>query len=163
MPPSDSPALYGIIDTARDERLLPAIRALAPDARCLFDDPVDPALAEAAPWVVPMAPGDRFMAWWRQHGIGQAWGIAATATADMPTFRRHLKKCLRAQLPGGSVVYFRFYDPRVLRVFLPTADAEQLRQIFGPIQTLFIESEDGHPVRSLRIGPDGTLTDTAPA
>ena len=86
----------------------------------------------------------------------------ATADADLPTFRRHLKKCLRAQLPGGRVVYFRFYDPRVLRVFLDTADKDQLRELFGQIQTIYIESEDGHSVRAMRRGPDGLLEPVTP-
>ncbi len=154
--------LYGIIDAARDPNLLPTLRALAPQARCLFDDPLDPSLAAAAPWVVPLPPSDRFLAWWREQGIGQSWGIAATTDADLLSFRRHLKKCLRAQLPGGRVVYFRFYDPRVLRVFLDTADKDQLRELFGPIQTIYLESETGHPVRVVRRGADGLL-ETVPA
>ncbi len=149
--------LYGILDAARDPALLPHLRTLAPQARCLFDDPLDPDLAQAAPWVVALTPQDPFLAWWRENGLGQAWGIAATSDADLTSFRRHLKKCLRAQLPGGRVVYFRFYDPRVLRTFLPIAEPDQLKALFGPIQTLYVESEEGSPVTSYRLGPDGRL------
>jgi len=42
----------------------------------------------------------------------------------------------------GEQLYFRFYDPRVLRVFLPTCDERQLRDFFGPIDYFLCESEE---------------------
>jgi len=45
----------------------------------------------------------------------------------------------------GKDMYFRFYDPRVLRVFLPTCTPEELSDFFGPIAGFLIESaERGH-------------------
>jgi len=38
-------------------------------------------------------------------------------------------------------VYFRFYDPRVMRVFLPTCTPEDTTQFFGPIQNYLVEDE----------------------
>jgi hypothetical protein len=43
----------------------------------------------------------------------------------------------------GKMLYFRFYDPRVLRIFLPTCDAMQLRELFGDaIDSFILEDED---------------------
>ena len=39
-------------------------------------------------------------------------------------------------------MYFRYYDPRVLRVFLPTSNTEELTAIFGPVSCFLVESED---------------------
>ena len=39
-------------------------------------------------------------------------------------------------------VYFRYYDPRVFRVYLPTCNREELETIFGPAVKFFAESED---------------------
>ncbi len=39
-------------------------------------------------------------------------------------------------------VYFRFYDPSVLRMFFPLFDVQQLRAFFGPISTFIVEDED---------------------
>ena len=39
-------------------------------------------------------------------------------------------------------MYFRFYDPRVLRIFLPTCDAAQLKEFFGPVAHFICEDED---------------------
>jgi hypothetical protein len=42
----------------------------------------------------------------------------------------------------GEELYFRFYDPRVLRIFLPTCDREQLKDFFGPVDYYLCEDED---------------------
>ena len=48
----------------------------------------------------------------------------------------------------GKTLYFRFYDPRVLRMFLPTCAPEQLAEFFGPVESFYVEDED--PARALR-------------
>jgi hypothetical protein len=37
---------------------------------------------------------------------------------------------------------FRFYDPRVLRAYLPTCLAEELNIVFGPVRNFWMESRD---------------------
>jgi hypothetical protein len=42
----------------------------------------------------------------------------------------------------GNRLVFRYYDPRVLRVYLPTCTASELRRVFGPIECFWMESGD---------------------
>jgi hypothetical protein len=44
---------------------------------------------------------------------------------------------------NGVQHYFRFYDPRVLRVFLGVADRGQWTELSGQIRFVLMESEDG--------------------
>ncbi len=46
----------------------------------------------------------------------------------------------------GRILVFRFYDPRVLRAYLPTCTAEEIAQFFGPISHFAAESADGRQV-----------------
>ena len=56
--------------------------------------------------------------------------------------RHHLRHFLEVKLPDDTQVYFRFYDPRVLRVFLPTCTPDDTNQFFGPmIQNYLVEDE----------------------
>jgi hypothetical protein len=48
---------------------------------------------------------------------------------------------------------FRYYDPRVLRVYLPTCNAEELATVFGPIETFWTEGSD--PATLLEFHRDG--------
>jgi hypothetical protein len=55
------------------------------------------------------------------------------------------------KLPDGKQVYFRFYDPRVLRVYLPTCTVEEMRTFFGPIKCFLTEGDK--PEAALRFAP----------
>ena len=62
--------------------------------------------------------------------------------------RRHFRKYLMVEAEGDdSRLYFRFYDPRVLRVFLPTCPPESKQAFFGDVE------------RFLFSGPGGELVD----
>jgi hypothetical protein len=50
----------------------------------------------------------------------------------------------------GSSLYFRYYDPRVLRAYLPTCNAEELGNVFGPIEFFMSEQEDPGSVSRFR-------------
>jgi hypothetical protein len=39
----------------------------------------------------------------------------------------------------GTPMLFRYYDPRVLRVYLPTCNAEELKTVFGPVLRFVLE------------------------
>ena len=55
---------------------------------------------------------------------------------------RHFRRLLRVTGPGGKLLLFRYYDPRVLAAFLPTTDARQRAQIFGPLVRLVYEAAE---------------------
>jgi len=77
-----------------------------------------------------------------QRGWGKSWGVYLTSPSDLQEVRRHLRHFLQVKLPSGEQVYFRFYDPRVMRVFLPTCTPEDTTQFFGPIQNYLVEDEN---------------------
>ena len=57
---------------------------------------------------------------------------------------------------AGRKLYFRFYDPCVLRVFLPTGSSQQLLQMFGPIQQFIVDDHDLTKALLFSLG-DGVL------
>ena len=54
----------------------------------------------------------------------------------------HLCKFIRVRNEEGKVLYFRFYDPRVLAKFLPTCTTKELTNFFGKIENFIIETEN---------------------
>lgn len=100
------------------------------------------ALYEAlGPYLFRYEPGSRFGNWYLANGWGQAWGVQLMATQDLQTLQTHFRELIFAELKGTKV-FFRFYDPRVLRRFLPTCDAAQLVAFFGPVRFFLVEDED---------------------
>lgn len=53
--------------------------------------------------------------------------------------RLHFKKRLRVQTEAGRQPAFRYYDPRVLNIYLPTCTGQELRTFFGPVTRLLAE------------------------
>lgn len=71
--------------------------------------------------------------------------------------KNHFRKLNIAYLPGGKAVFFRYYDPRVLRMVLPRLESNQLDVVFGAFET-FIIPGDGHRLPRLFSRQAGKLT-----
>ena len=61
-----------------------------------------------------------------------------------------------------SESFLRFYDPRVLRVFLPTNDVEQANQFFGPIRRFLCEDDEGAACLLFHPGEGGVQLEKLP-
>jgi hypothetical protein len=60
----------------------------------------------------------------------------------MEKLRRHLRRLLLVKDTGGRRLVFRYYDPRVLRKYLPTCFPAELEEMFGPIERFWMEAEE---------------------
>ena len=135
-------SLYGLIDTARDECLYDLIAASAEHA-CLFAGWLELDVLRAAPQIVRLTEESRLLQVWANEGRGQSWGIQCTSTGSLIDVRRHFRHFLQAKLPDARTVLFRFYDPRVWRVYFPTCPEDQLRLWFAHVEEYSCESEEG--------------------
>ena len=79
-----------------------------------------------------------------------AWGVFVGARADLNELRTHLRRFLLLKGPEGKEFYFRFYDPRVLRVYLPSCRPSELEMFFGPVDAFLTEAEDPADVLEFR-------------
>jgi hypothetical protein len=43
--------------------------------------------------------------------------------------------------PDASPMLFRYYDPRVMRMFLPVCARDEMQEMFGPVARYVIEGE----------------------
>jgi hypothetical protein len=137
--------LYAVVDCAADPALSPHAERLAPDqACCLFEGTIDPDLNAVSPHVVELAAPDPLSRLWRTHGWGKSWGILISSRASLSAVRRRLRHFTLARLPDGTgPVLFRFWDPRVFRVFLPAVEPDDLRAWFTDIDAYIVEDESG--------------------
>jgi Domain of unknown function (DUF4123) len=82
-----------------------------------------------------------------REGWGRSWGMFLTSTQPLLEVRRHLRKLLMVKLEGfPERVYFRFYDPRVLREFLQVCTPEQRQVLFGSTLECFLFEGTGGEV-----------------
>lgn len=141
--PEAAGSVYGLVDGAQDERVHPLLTADGNDWRCLYGTDLPRALAVVAPYVVGLSSHHPFAGWFARYGRGHNWGVMLRSAAPIDELAEHFAGMIRARLPEGREVLFRFYDPRVLRAYLPTCTKEELDAAFGPVESFLIEQGDG--------------------
>jgi hypothetical protein len=138
----DFQPLFAILDAARDIRILALLLHHKEECQSLYEGAEGAELAQVAPYLVRLGKDSRLLDALVKEGWGKSWGVYLTSAGDLQEVRRHLRHFLQVKLPDGEQVYFRFYDPRVMRVFLPSCTAEETTQFFSPIKRYVVESEE---------------------
>jgi hypothetical protein len=132
-----------ILDAARDERIYKAVDRSYQEKCCLFAGNISPQLKAVAPYLVRFDKEDDLANFVLEKGWGNAWGIFFSSQASLETLRKHFRKFLRVTDEAGRKLLFRYYDPRVLTIYLPTCNNEELTTIFGPIDRFVVEGDEG--------------------
>ena len=154
--------VYAVLDGASVPGLVRKLWQTGADHFCLFPGLLEPDMAEVAPYVVELKGDAELTRWILSEGWGRHWGIFAVSPADLRTIRGHLRLLVEACDEEGKPMIFRYYDPRVFRIYMPTCDDDQCEEMFGPVTRYLLEDED--PAALLRYTlPDGALrTDNVP-
>jgi len=156
--------LYAVLDGASVPELPQMLWEHESKNVCLYRGELEPDIAEVAPYLVKLEYDHPFTKLVCEQGWGKHWGIFVITPAEinLRDLRQHFRKFLMVYDPDGKLIYFRYYDPRVLRVYLPTCNAEDIKIVFGPINCYMLEDED--PSALLRLSSDGgkILTEKVP-
>jgi len=150
--------LFALLDAARHDSIFPAVMGADCLMACLYRDVPD-ELARVAPYLVEIQPKSAFADWLFQRW-GDQWGILLATRARLDELYRHFRRFLIVKDPEGRRLYFRYYDPRVLRTYLPTCNAEELSSLFGPVERFIVE--DRNRATLLRFSLDGGALRTEP-
>lgn len=145
--------IWMIVDAARDRRIFGMLLdCFYSTHTCLFSGPLVSDLEVAAPYLIRLeydAPKTkRFVtqAW------GNEWGVFLKCDLGLGRLARHLRDLLVVRDPKGNSLLFRYYDPRVLRVYLPTCTRDELGTVFGGIECFWIEDAEAGTVLNARVG-----------
>ena len=133
--------LYAVLDAAREPEVLKVLIESREECRSLYEGPQGAQLSHFAPYIVRLPKESPLLETLVEKGWGNSWGVYLTCASELQEVRRHLRQFLEVQLPDSKQVYFRFYDPRVLRVFLPTCTADEVNKFFGPVSQYLMEDE----------------------
>jgi hypothetical protein len=132
---------YAILDAARDDKIYPALTEADTESLCLYLGDKAEELAAVAPYLLSLTQEDPFTRWLMNNGWGKNWGIFLRSSASLKELQRHFRKFLMVYDEKGTPLYFRYYDPRVLRVYLPTCNQAELQTLFGPVFRYCIEGK----------------------
>ena len=147
--------LFALLDGARTTRIRELLRESVDDHRSLYEGAQGDAIGEAAPYLVRLSKDGALLSHLVAEGWGQSWGVYLTSERPLVDVRRHLRRLLMVEAEGEPQrLYFRFYDPRVLRRFLPQSNVRQRAEMFGAVIGAFLmEGEQGDLVHAPALAP----------
>jgi hypothetical protein len=137
-----SQSVWSILDGARDRRVWNTLHVSSMRHTCLYRGPMAGGLEQVAPHLVQLDYRQRDSEDLIRAAWGNSWGIFFRCQSTLDVLRRHFWQFLSVQDASGCPLLFRYYDPRVLRVYLPTCRSNELRTVFGPVDCFCVEDED---------------------
>jgi hypothetical protein len=136
--------LFAVVDGSRGPRPLRLLREAVDEHRSLYEGVRGDALADAAPYLVAFRRDSALLERLVREGWGSRWAVFLACGRPFNEVRRHLRRFLVVEDDDtGEPYYFRFYDPRTLRVFLPSCTPRQRADFFGDVDAFFAEDERG--------------------
>jgi hypothetical protein len=136
--------VYALLDAARDDAIYQEIVNSDVENVCLYQGEKAVELATVAPYLIRLKRENSFTPWLLSNGWGKSWGIFVQSPASFNELRQHFRTFLMVYDEEGKPLYFRYYDPRVLQVYLPTCNESELKTVFGPITRYLIEGEESN-------------------
>jgi hypothetical protein len=151
--------LFAVIDGAQSIDLVYFARMLGHPVFTLFEGEMAGQVAHAGPCLVELgAEGHTaFLAKWVE-AIGKNAGILLTTPAPLDELFHHLREIFVVTDEEGQEYFFRYYDPRVLRSFLPTCTGSELREFFGIVSEWVVEADDAKRYEAWATGKNGLIS-----
>ena len=134
---------YALVDLASAPPLRPIIPKLrSAIAEPLFARTMPLEVLQVGPWLVNLSEVPEVESMIVGFGIEVPWGYYLHSMFDLVSLRQSLRKFNLAQLAGTSrEMLFRYWDPRVIRIFLDGATPVQRHRFLEWIE--MIEWADG--------------------
>ncbi len=140
--------VHAILDAARSPRILQVLREAVEEHRSLYEGVEGETLDDVAPYLVRLEAGSRLLGQLVREGWTRRWGDYTEGAVQRRELRRHLRRFLMVEDEKTSApLYFRFYDPGVLRAFWPTCSRRQAAELLGPLAAFLVEGERGEVLR----------------
>jgi len=134
--------LFAIIDSEKKEEVLRMFITSNVLYKSLFEGTIDERYWGESGFLVDCSSDASFFHWLTTNAWGESCCIYFASRVPFEKLFRHFQKFNRVYLEDDDVVYFRFYDPRVLRVYLPTCNKKEIETFFGDVDGFFLEDED---------------------
>lgn len=127
--------LYAVLDACD----APAIQAKVEElgslqALCLYRGDIAPDILKVAPYLVKI--DEALLQWLVETVWNEPWGTFVVAKLEPEAIRKHLRKFLTVKDEAGESMYFRYYDPRVLPLFLESCNQQELDKFFSHLTAL---------------------------
>ncbi|MFO7613392.1 MAG: DUF4123 domain-containing protein [Bacteroidales bacterium] len=145
--------LFGIIDSARNEDVFRHLITGNVRYKSLFEGTMDEQSYGVSGFLVECKKESLLFQWMTTEVWGESCCIFFTSKSDFDNLFKHFQQFNRVYLEDDQVVLFRYYDPRVLRVYLPTCSRREIDLFFGEVLSFFAEADTTDIIQEFRKAP----------
>jgi len=131
---AESGHLYSVLDACDQPSVPVKIQELGDDkAVSLFKGSAQEDYWAVAPYLARV---DVALLRWMYEQLWESpWGIFIFAQVPLLDLHDHLRRFLVVTLPDEKIWFLRYYDPRVLPVFLSTCNDQEWKAFLGPVRS----------------------------
>lgn len=138
-----SGSVYAIVDACQAPDLVSVAKTTFGQLpRMLFKGAAAAAteIETVAPFLISVDLKNDFIEQWAAIWGSNA-GLLFISSAQPRSIFRHLREIFVVKNESDQEYFFRFYDPRVLRAYLPTCTYQEIALFFGPLTSILIEGK----------------------
>jgi len=146
--------IYAVLDRSAAASFLDAVRSEGGAVEVLSET--------TGACLTSVNPESRIAAQLAADGWGKRWGIYVTSHQQPTIVRNHLRRFQTLLSQDGAEFQFRFFNPLLLRGFLPTLSGDEAKTLFGPISAILTEGANPDELMLFMPGPSGVLEKTLP-
>lgn len=135
---------YLLLDGAQIEDLMLTLYQLehAPEFHWLYEGTRFAELADAGPILIATEDDSLLSQHFRKHWHTTA-GVTLVSRAPVDELVQHLSSLVHASVGGGVSLLFRYYDPRILYLWLTDMSDGQRNSVLGPVEQFTLWGSDG--------------------
>jgi len=137
--------IYALLDAAKNPEIAYKPFEFFSEWISLYKGETIEALADVAPYLVNLSkdnsPNKDLIQWICQNCWGESCCILVYSEEYLDQLFEHFNQFIIVSDESKKSFYFRFYDPRVLKVYLPTCNEEELKLFFGNVHQFVMEDD----------------------
>lgn len=138
----DHAELFAIIDGARDDRLYREISRGEVSYEPLYRGQTEKFFA-VSPILARCQQDTQLFSWLTTEAWGRGHCLFITSRHPLERLADHFARFTVVRTEDSERLFFRFYDPRVLQVYLPACSNDERELLFGPALRMAVESDGG--------------------
>ncbi|MGE1156993.1 DUF4123 domain-containing protein [Pseudomonas kitaguniensis] len=139
-----SASRYLLLDGAKIENLPTRLYSLdeAPTLDWLYRATPYQAVFDVGPVLIAVRTNSPLERAFTEHWQHDA-GVMIESDAPMEQLAEHLRSLIHARVSGDVSLLFRYYDPRVMRHWLPALGSDEKDRMMGPLSRVRLPAREG--------------------
>ena len=136
--------IYALLDGASSNKIFPMLKQSGLRFDCLYEGKLSYDMQLSAPYLVRLDEDSDFTHELLLNNIGNNWCVffKTFKPVTMLSILRLARRNHKILTPDNKQLIFRYFDPRILRSYIPSCTIKEANVFFGPIEEIICEGSE---------------------